>query len=487
MKWHTDPLAKIRKIFEAAPLAARLDKPRRRDFRSIRIFSLQPLLMVLGLIGSWTATSQLAHAQTSVQTGTDPAKFVLKGTIVNADGALNGEMVIDGDTIACVAATCTEPPGATVITVTSAYIFPGFIDAHNHVAYNFLPKWNAPKVYQRRAQWQVSPSYKTFKKPYDDNKKTLFCEMVKYGELKALLSGVTTIQGTSPGSACINVLIRNAENQNQLKLPANYIRTYILDISSFKETINWSVTKSFVVHIAEGAQGDPASLKEFQILQNKNLLTSSTAIIHGTAFGDAEFQKMGQAGAKLVWSPESNLRLYNQTTNIPLALQHGVPVSLGVDWNPSGSDTLFDELRVASQVNSEVFHNAIPPSDWIKMITVNPAKALALDGQIGELKQGLKADITVLSANDTDPTQSLLKTHLQDVQMVWVGGALLYGSESILQALKKDACEPLLVHGSKKRLCVDNPSATVPKSDETLAVITQKLQNAYSGLAPLVP
>ena len=44
-----------------------------------------------------------------------------------------------------------------------------------------------------------SPSYKAFKKPYDDNKKTLFCEMVKYGEIRALLSGVTTIQGTSPG------------------------------------------------------------------------------------------------------------------------------------------------------------------------------------------------------------------------------------------------------------------------------------------------
>jgi 5-methylthioadenosine/S-adenosylhomocysteine deaminase len=487
MEWHSGLSAKIRKIFEGPPSAACLNKLTCWTFRAIRILALQRWFMVLGLIGTWASVPQFADAQTTVQVGTDPAKFVLKGTIVNADGAVKGEMVIDGDTIACVAATCTEPPGATVITVTNAYIFPGFIDAHNHVAYNFLPKWNPPKIYQRRAQWQASPSYKTFKKPYDDNKKLLFCEMVKYGELKALLSGVTTIQGTSPGSACINVLIRNAENQNQLKLPASYIRTYILDISSFKETIDWSVTKSFVVHIAEGAQGDPASLKEFQILQDKHLLTASTAIIHGTAFGDGEFQKMGQSGAKLIWSPESNLRLYNQTTNIPLALQHGVPVSLGVDWNPSGSDTLFDELRVASQVNSEVFHDAIGPGDWIQMITVNPAKALALDGQIGELKQGLKADITVLSANDTDPTQSLLKTHLQDVQMVWVGGALLYGSESVLQTLKKDACEPLLVHGSKKRLCVSNASAGVPKSGETLAVITQELQNAYSGLAPLVP
>jgi adenine deaminase len=112
---------------------------------------------------------------------------------------------------------------------------------------------------------------------------------------------------------------------------------------------------------------------------------------------------------------------------------------------------------VANQVNSEAFHDAIPQSDWIKMITVNPARALALDGQIGALKQGLKADITVVRSNDGDPTQSLLKTYLQDVQMVWVGGKLLYGSESILQKLKKDACEALLVRGSKKRVCVSDP------------------------------
>jgi len=121
------------------------------------------------------------------------------------------------------------------------------------------------------------------------------------------------------------------------------------------------------------------------------------------------------------------------------------------------------------------------------MITVNPAKALALDAQIGALKQGLKADITVLASNDPDPTQSLLKTHLQDVQMVWVGGKLLYGADSIVQTLRKDACEPLLVHGSQKRVCVSAPDPKIPKSDETLAVIKQKLITAYSGLAPVVP
>jgi 5-methylthioadenosine/S-adenosylhomocysteine deaminase len=460
---------------------------RRRRYDSFVNLRLRVWVSALILTAAWLAGGTGARAQISIQKGTDPTRFVMKGTIVNPDGSFQGEVVFEGDTITCAAASCTEPAGATQITVTNGYIFPGFIDAHNHVAYNFLPKWNPPKVYLRRAQWQASPSYKEFKKPYDQNKKTLFCEMVKYGEIKAMLSGVTTIQGTSPGSACVGVLIRNAENQNGLGTPASLIRTYILDISSFKGSVNWSVTKSFVVHIAEGVPGDEKSLKEFTILQQKNLLTANTAVIHGTAFGDAEFQKMGQIEAKLIWSPESNLRLYNQTTNIPLALQHGVEVSLGVDWNPSGSDTLFDELRVAEQVNKNSFQNAIPQSDWIKMITSHPAKALALDDKIGQLKQGLKADITVIHSNDADPALSLLRTHLQDVQMVWVGGKILYGNSSVVRKLRPDGCEPLLVHGSPKLVCVSDPQAGVPKSDETLSAIEDKLRAAYSGLAPLAP
>ena len=61
-----------------------------------------------------------------------------------------------------------HPAGASVLSLTNAYIFPGFIDAHNHVAYNFLPKWTPPKLYKNRGQWQGAQSYKDFKKPYDN-------------------------------------------------------------------------------------------------------------------------------------------------------------------------------------------------------------------------------------------------------------------------------------------------------------------------------
>jgi len=427
-------------------------------------------------------------AATTVTVGTDPTKFVMKGKIVTPDQVIDGELVIEGDTITCLATSCPDPPGATRITVTNAYILPGFVDAHNHVAYNVLPRWTPPKLYQNRGQWQGAQAYKDFKKPYDTLKaKDLECEMIKYGEVKALLSGVTTIQGTSPGSACIRTLIRNAENQSELGTSANHIRTYILDISSFTGAVNWTATKSFVVHLAEGVRGDPKSVAEFATLKAKGLLAAGTAIIHGAAFGDTEFQQIGAAGAKLIWSPRSNLVLYAQTTDIPTALQRGIEVSLGVDWNPSGSDNIFDELRTAAQVNDEEFNGAILDGDWLKMITTRPAKALALDTFVGKLAPGMKADITVLRERDTDPTQSVMKTHLQDVQMVWVGGDLLYASKAILDKIKPGQCEPMVVYGSQKTVCVKNTKLQVLKAGQTLEEIRTILHTDYPLLAPLTP
>ena len=196
---------------------------------------------------------------------------------------------------------------------------------------------------------------------------------------------------------------------------------------------------------------------------------------------------MAAAGAKLIWSPRSNLTLYGDTTKIDLARAAGVDVSLGVDWNPTGSDTIFDELRIAASRNAEQFGNAIPNTDWIRMVTTRPARALALDDHLGRLGVGLKADLTVLQAKAADPHSSVLQTHPQDVLLVWVGGDLLYGSRAVLEQVKPGKCEGLLVYGAAKRVCVSNPRPKIPKSAQTLAEIQAALQANYSSLAPLVP
>lgn len=445
------------------------------------------LLAVACVTVSWGLSLPRA-ANVTVALGSDRTKQVIRGTIVTPDTVLVGEVVIEGDSITCVAPDCANPAGASVFTVTKGFIYPGFVDAHNHVAYNVLPKWTPPRLYLNRGQWQRAKAYTDFKAPYNQLKDRdgLFCDMVKWGEMKALVSGITAVQGTSPGSVCVRTLIRNVENQNELGTPRAYIRTFILDIRSFKDTIDWDVTRSFVVHIAEGLPTHGPSRHEFQILKQKGLLRSETAIIHGTAFGAAEFAEMGAAGTKLIWSPQSNRVLYGQTTQIPLALQHGVLVSLAVDWNPSGSDDLFDELRVAADFNDEQFGGVIEETEWIRMITVNPARALALDTLIGRIAPGFKADLTVLRAQHENPYRSLLANHPQDVEMVWIGGELLYGRESLVQRFRPNQCEALEANGMKKRLCVVDTVNPVPGSGDSLATIRSRLLEKYPQLSPLV-
>src|SRR6266705_705545 len=121
------------------------------------------------------------------------------------------------------------------------------------------------------------------------------------------------------------------------------------------------------------------------------------------------------------------------------------------------------------------------------MITVNPSKALALDDHIKKLAQRLKADITVLTSKNSDPHESLLNTHLQDVQMVWVGGNLLYGNKTVVEKVKPTQCEALTVYGSEKRVCVKDTKENVPKATKILSKIQAILQANYSNLAPLTP
>jgi hypothetical protein len=75
------------------------------------------LLPLAPLSASWAATT--------IAVGSDASKTVIRGTLVTPDQVLDGTLVIDGDRITYVAVSCDIPAGATSITVTQAFVFPG--------------------------------------------------------------------------------------------------------------------------------------------------------------------------------------------------------------------------------------------------------------------------------------------------------------------------------------------------------------------------
>jgi cytosine/adenosine deaminase-related metal-dependent hydrolase len=210
-------------------------------------------------------------------------------------------------------------------------------------------------------------------------------------------------------------------------------------------------------------------------------------IIHATAFGPPEFARIAKAGAKVVWSPQSNIALYGKSMNVEAAIKAGVDVSLGVDWSPSGSSNILEELRVADRVNRTQMHNVVRPDQWVSMITQRPARALSLGDYIGTLAPGKKADITVLKRRASGPNASLLKAEMRDVEMVWIGGRLLYGEAATVEAVHPGTCEAVETGGVAKKLCVADPASQAPGATETFAEIDHLVRAAYPNPIPLVP
>ena len=240
------------------------------------------------------------------------------------------------------------------------YIFPGLINLHDHTAYNFLPLWLPPKRYDNRYQWQRAGSYQTdVKDPYklltNNHFYNKMLDVAKYDEIKSIVGGTTSIQGSPNRRGLKNWLVRNVDVKN-FGTDRVYSRTLSINDTRFDpETIKskaiTGALDTWFIHLSEGV--DASSRDEFNKLKSLDLLDEWTAVIHGTALGRNEFREMGQVGAKLIWSPLSNLLLYGDTTRVDYAMDENVLVSLGTDWSPSGSKNLLGELKVAWEINKQ--------------------------------------------------------------------------------------------------------------------------------------
>jgi hypothetical protein len=422
--------------------------------------------------------------------------LILRGDVVTMDAQLtvvsDGRVCIkDKKIVAVLNAGDPLPAGfseASTLTIdTGGYIMPGLIDLHNHVEFNMLPMWKVPKLYTNRYQWT---GHKTYRPDIMHPKNLLTekqylnwsVEVVKYAEVKTILGGTTAIQG-SPNSSETRFLVRNVENQN-FGMDRIYARALTIDEKRWQEElpsgllrkISQDAVDAWLVHLAEGT--DDKSKKEFATLKQLNLLRDVTVIIHGTALTATEFQEMAQIGAKLVWSPLSNVLLYGKTTDIPAALAAGVLVSLGADWSPSGSKNMLAEIKVAHEYDKAKWGHILSDSDLVKMVTINPAVALSWDDKVGRIKGGYYADIAVFKKNKPDAYRNLIEATERDVRLVIIDGVPYYGDLPFIQQLKGADHEVLMVQGVEKGLDVTLADESFEKGRQTYAEIETKLNRA---------
>ena len=368
-------------------------------------------------------------------------EFALTGCVLASDRVLPRGFVRFGGPL--LGAITETPPAGVEVVETDGVILPGLVDLHGHPEYNVFAPWEPPATYANRGAWRASPEYETLvKAPYARFRAAdLVPTLTRYAEIRALVGGVTAVQGASVSAQVLEeALVRNVDR----RIFGQHRGRSIVDLDSVRDdalqTLHADLADNAIdaifIHLAEGV--DDRSRAEYDLLEAKGLLVPQTVVIHGTALTDGQLEALAGAGAKLVWSPQSNLRLYAETTRVRRARELNIPVGLGADWVPSGSLSTLDELRVAR--HQLAFQEAADdPRALVGMVTWDAAAIAGLRGRVGDLQPGMPADVCVLERCHHDPWESVLRSNPSAVQLVTIGGNLVYARTDWYDRLTEDA------------------------------------------------
>ena len=428
-----------------------------------------------------------------------PAEAVaLHGCVLTPSRAIEkGYVVVEGSEIQSVG---DNRPQGVRMHETHGVITPGLIDLHGHPEFNIFAAWEPPKQFVNRYAWRDSPIYHDLvRDPQNHLLKVLPAKtQLRYAEIRALVGGVTAIQGTGGQAASYQAeaLVRNVDKwifggqvgRAMIDLPSG-IRGAD-DLKSILGGIADGKVKAFYVHLAEGQADNERSQDEFKQLVELKALTPSTVVIHGTALTRDQLGDLGDGGAKLVWSPQSNLRLYGQTTRAEDALDLGLPLALGADWLPSGSTSLLAEIKVAQRTIFEQRDGRPPTSrQLVDMVTREAARIAGLDDKLGLLKVGRPADLVVFERRVHDPWENIVEAEPAWINLVMIGGDLAYGRKDWITELvaKEDQgrLEALLAWGKPKLLDTSYMAGDSGEQQPQLAQLRADLVKEYPPLGPI--
>ncbi len=187
--------------------------------------------------------------------------------------------------------------------------------------------------------------------------------------------------------------------------------------------------------------------KNISYLNDLEFSGEDTILAHCVHLTEKEMAILAETKTRVCHCPGSNLKLASGIADIPEMLKRKIPVLLGADGAPCNNRlSIFTEMGLAATIH-KVKYGPLSMPAWqvLKMATVDAAKALRLDKEIGTLEVGKKADIVILSRKslsmnpDGDPaSQIVYGAHPNDVAYVFVDGKMLV-DKSKLTSVKEES------------------------------------------------
>jgi 5-methylthioadenosine/S-adenosylhomocysteine deaminase len=175
--------------------------------------------------------------------------------------------------------------------------------------------------------------------------------------------------------------------------------------------------------------------KPLQRLHELGLLSPRFQAVHLTQLDEADMQLLRDNSVQAIHCPESNLKLASGFCPVGRLMEAGINVALGTDGAASNNDLdMFGEMKTAALLAKAVAGDATTLDAWttLKMATLDGAKALGLEDELGSLEPGKLADIAAIRMGEIEsqpiyhPLSQLVYTRTgHKVSHVWVNGEIL--------------------------------------------------------------
>ncbi len=430
----------------------------------------------------------------------------------NRDIIMDGAIAIDGNRIVAVGKAkdvLAQYAEDEVVDVHGKLIIPGLIDTHVHVAQALirgcaddmaLIQWLCERVWVLQGNFTEDDGYVSARLCIAEMLKsgtTTFLESMlahRYGfngiaraveesGIRACLAGIVMDIGTyatqdssmHPGMiesremSLLGVLDMHSKWEGAAddrihvwfgpRTPGGVTSELYSEMSTLAHEREMGIT----MHLAE-VEADKIYLQEKYGLspvyyaESVGLLGPKSVLVHMVWLTQQDIEKLAETGTSVSHNPSSNSKLASGVCKVPQMLASGVNVALGCDGGPSNNDyDMIREMKLAAIIHKAVTNDPliVQAETVLEMATINGARALGLEHEIGSLEVGKKADMVVIDFNrlHTTPSFNHVSTLVYaatggEVDMVVVDGHIVVEQGQLLTMDEDEVMEQANQHAS---------------------------------------
>jgi len=188
------------------------------------------------------------------------------------------------------------------------------------------------------------------------------------------------------------------------------------------------------------------------------VLDDHTVLAHCVHTSENERKMLRDRNTRIAHCPSANMKLGSGIAPIPQYLKEGISVTLGSDGAPCNNNlSIFNEMRLASLIQKPIHGTEVMDAKTIfRMATIEGAKALHIDQEVGSIEIGKKADLVLIdldsysnSYSDSDEaiySDIVFSSTTENVRSVMVDGrwivkdrdSLVYDQREIITTGKEE-------------------------------------------------